>query len=193
MAKKVLRGLKRINIFPITANTATEYTTGAAVSVPGAQSLTVEPETSDWKIYADDTVYESGSDWLGMKLTLQLAELPLSLRPHFEGGNWDNATKEYTYKSSSVAPEIGMSFMCATSDQQFRMMKFYALRATKVKGDYKTKGDGDSASPVTIEATVTSRLKDEQVQTMKDTTSDKDFTWMNTLVTAPAVVPGDAG
>jgi len=181
---KILKGLKRIKIFPLTANTAVAYTPGTGISVPGAQSVSLDPEVSEWKVYADDIVYEAGSDWNGMKMTLQLAELPLELHPYFEGGDYNESTKEYSYGSDDIAPEIGMSFAAQTSDGKYRMVRLFALRATKVKGDYKTKGEGgDSASPVSIEATVTSRKMDSKAKAMKDTTADADLVWLDELVT----------
>lgn len=183
--KKVLRGLKDLRIFPISKNDATGYEAGSGVLVQGLQSLSLEPEMTEWKIYADDTVYLSGSDWNGMKLSLQLAELPLELKMHFEGGEWDETKKEYTYKSSSIAPEIGMSFKALMSDRNYRMVKLYSLRCTKVKEDLKTKGEGDSANPVQIEGLVTARAIDEATKTEKDSTSASDFSWLESLTEPP--------
>jgi len=181
---KILKGLKNLKTFPITKNDGTGYTAGAAVPIPGIQSLSLDPDVTEWKINADDTVYESGSDWNGMKLQLQLAELPLELKKHFEGGIWDETKKEYTYSSDSVAPEIGASFAAQTSDGNYRMIKLYALRCTKVKVDYKTKGEGDKANPVQIEGVVTSRKKDNAVYREKDTTTAADLSWLDSLADA---------
>lgn len=184
MAIKILKGLKRIKIFTITANTSEVYTPGTAISVPGAQSIGLDPEVSEWKVYADDTVYDAGSDWNGMKMTIQLAELPLELYPHFEGGEYDEATKEYSYGSDDTAPEIGMTFAAQTSDGQYLMTRLLSLRATKVKADFKTKGEGgDSSSPVTIEATVMTRKTDNKAKTHKYSTTSTDLSWLDTLVT----------
>jgi hypothetical protein len=94
---KTLKGFKRLKLFPITTHDATAYTPGAAVAVTGAQSFSYSPETSEWKQYADDGVHDSGSDWLGAKFTLQLAECPISMKKYFEGGTYDEGTSVYTY------------------------------------------------------------------------------------------------
>lgn len=185
MSKKILKGLKNLSIFPITKNDATEYTAGQAILVPSLQSLTMDPQMSEWKVFADDTVYESGSDWGGMNLSFQVAELPLELKKYFEGGEYDEQEKEYTYKDSAVAPEIGASFAAQTSDGQYRMVKLYSLRATRVRGDYRTKGEGgDSSTPITIDATVMSRNKDSVVKREKDSTGG-DLSWLDDLNDAP--------
>jgi len=183
--KKILKGASRLQLFPLTANDATNYTPGPAVSVPGLQSLGMEPDVSEWKVNADDQVYEAGADWNGMKLSIQVAELSLELKKLVEGGEYDESTKEYTYSSTSSAPEVGMSFAALTSDKQHRMIKVFAVKFTKVKIDYKTKGDGDSSSPVTIEGTVTQRAKDGAVKREKDTVTPADLAWLDTLVETP--------
>lgn len=181
MKKKILKGLKRLVLFPVTANTADTYTVGEKVNIPGAQTLTLEPDTTDWKVFADDEVYEAGTDWNGMNMTLQLAELPLELKPHFEGGEYDETEKTYEYKSSSVAPEIGIGFAALTSDGEYRMKKIFALRCGRVTVEHRSKGSGDAVSPVSITGIVTSRLKDGVVTVEKDS-ADGALTWLDTLV-----------
>lgn len=39
---KILKGLKRIKIFPLTANTSAAYTPGTGITVPGAQSISLD-------------------------------------------------------------------------------------------------------------------------------------------------------
>ncbi|MBB6677524.1 major tail protein [Cohnella lubricantis] len=186
-AKKILKGLKKIQIFPITANTATAYTASAGMLVPGAQSLTLDPDVSEWTVNADDEVYDAGADWNGMKLTFQVAELSLELKSHLEGGTWDETAKEYDYSSNTVAPEIGLSFAARTSDGEYRMVKLWVLKVTKIKGEYKTKGgSGDSSSPVSVEATVMSRTIDGKVKREKDSVGG-DLAWLNDLNDTPEV------
>lgn len=180
---KILKGLSGLRIFPITANDVTTYTTGAAVQVPGLQSLGLDPDVTEWKVMADDGVYEAGADWNGMKISLQLAELPISLKPHFEGGDYDETSKEYTYHSDDSAPEIGFTFRAKTSDGNYRMIKLFVLKCSKVKEDYKTKGEsGGDSTPVVIEGTVTQRKIDNAAKREKDTMTDADLTWLETLV-----------
>lgn len=186
MKKKILKGLKNVRVFPITTNTETAYAHDAGQLLPGAMTLTLDPQTNEWKVNADDTIYDAGADYNGLNGSMQLAELSIELKAHLEGGTYDNVNKEYDFSSDDLAPEIGMSFSARTSDGQYRMVKLWALRVTRIRGEYRTKGEGDSASPVTIDFVVTSRKADNKVKREKDTTTDADLSWLQTLETLPA-------
>lgn len=179
---KAAKGFSRLSIFPITKNDADGYTTGSKIAITGAQSFTASPEVTEWKINADDGIYDSGSDWNGMKFTLTLAECPLTIRQYFEGGTYDSETKVYTYKSDSQAPEIGMSFKVLQSDGTSLMVKLFSLKCSSFRMDYKTKGEsGDIASAV-IEGLIQNRKTDNAVKEEKETVTDADLTWLDTLV-----------
>jgi phi13 family phage major tail protein len=179
---KALKGLKGIRIFPVTKNDSTGYTVGTKVAITGAQSLSFSPETSEWKIYADDGVYDSGSDWQGMKFTLQLAEMPLDLQKHFEGGAYDTPSGVYTYKSDSQAPELAMSFAALQSDGTSRMVQIMSLKCSSYKNEYKTKGEGNDVTPITIEGTIMNRKKDNVVKLEKEAANDAALSWLDTII-----------
>ncbi|MFD3260839.1 major tail protein [Paenibacillus lentus] len=183
---KILKGFKGLGIFPITKNDAQGYTVGEKVPVNGAQSLSMEPDTEEWSIPADDGVYESGSDLNGYGFKLTIAELPLEIRSHFEGGEYDKDTGVYSYYSDTVAPEIGISFQALTSDGNYRMYKVYALRCNAITDVVNTKGSGDSATAVEITGKITQRKTDNKVKDMKDSVTAADLAWLDELVsTAP--------
>jgi phi13 family phage major tail protein len=178
---KALKGLKRFKIFPITANTASSYTVGTAVPIGGMQSLSFSPETQDWKQYADDGLYDSGSDWLGCKFTLQLAECPIDLKQYFEGGEYNETTDEYTYHSDDQAPELAASFAALQSDGTYQGVKLFSLKCTSYKNDYKTKGESGEANPVTIEGTIMNKKSDNAVKTEKELENEAAFSWLDSL------------
>lgn len=178
---KAAKGFTRLSIFPITKNDSEGYTTGAKIAITGAQSFTASPEVSEWKINADDGIFDSGSDWNGMKFTLNLAQCPLSLKQYFEGGAYDSETKVYTYKSDSQAPEIGMSFKVLQSDGTSLMVKLFSLKCSSFKMDYKTKGESGDIAPAVIEGLIQNRKTDNAVKEEKETVTDADLTWLDTL------------
>lgn len=181
---KSLKGFKRIKIFPLTKNDATGYTPGAAITITGAQSLSFSPETSEWKQYADDGIHDSGSDWLGMKFTLTLAECPIETKPHFEGGTYDSGTKKYIFKSDDQAPELGMTFAALQSDQTYQGVRLFSLRCSSYKNDYKTKGESGEGNPITIEGTIMTRKTDNAVKEEKELLNDAALIWLDTLTDA---------
>lgn len=184
MSKKAAKGFKIRGIFPVTANDSSTYTTSAKIAVSGAQSFTSSPEVTEWKINADDGIYDSGSDFNGVKATLTLAECPLSLKEYFEGGDYDSGTGVYTYKSTSQAPEIALTFQVLQSDGTWMMVQLPSMKATSYKADYKTKGESGDISPVTIEFLVQNRVKDNAVKFEKEAANEAALTWLDTIVAA---------
>lgn len=180
---KILKGFKGLRLFPVTKNEADGYTVGQMVRVNGGQSLSMEPDSEEWSIQADDGVYESGTDLNGYNFKLTLAELPLEIRALFEGGEYDETTGTYSFYADTVAPEIGISFQALTSDKNYRMYKIFALRCSAITDAANTKGGGNSSTPIEITGKVTQRKTDNKVKDMKDSTTAADLTWLDTLVT----------
>lgn len=181
MGKKALKGFSGLRIFPVTKNDGTGYTVGTAIAISGAQSFSRSPESSEWKVYADDGIYDSGADWQGDKVTLQLAELPLELKKYFEGGEYNDTTKEYTFKSSSQAPELALAFKCLQSDGTWLMKKFFSFKASSLKDEHKTKGEGNDITPYTIEGTVMNKVINQDVKKEKIAALETDLTWLDTM------------
>jgi len=179
---KAAKGFKIRGIFPVTKNDATGYTVGTKVAVSGAQSFTKSPDVTEWKINADDGIYDSGSDWNGEKATLNLAECPLTLKEYFEGGELDVPTGVYTYKSISQAPEIAMTFQVLQSDGTWLMVQLFSMKASSMKADYKTKGESSDISPVVIEFLIQNRVIDNDVKKEKEAAVVGDLTWLDTVV-----------
>lgn len=178
---KAAKGFSRLSIFPITTNTSDTYTPGAKIAITGAQSFSAAPEVSEWKINADDGIFDSGSDWNGMRFTLNLAECPLTVKQYFEGGEYSATTKTYTYKSDSQAPELGASFKVLQSDGTSLMVRLFSLKASSFKMDYQTKGESGDIAPAVIEGLVQNRKTDNVVKEEKETVTDADLSWLDTL------------
>jgi phi13 family phage major tail protein len=178
---KAAKGFKIRGIFPVTKNDGTGYTVGAKIAITGAQSFTASPEVTEWKINADNGIYASGSDWNGIKATLTLAECPLTLRQYFEGGTYNGTTFVYSFASDDQAPEIGMSFEALQADNTRLMVKLFSMKATSFKMDFKTKGESGDISPVTIEFLIQNKVIDNLVKEEKETVTDADLTWLDTL------------
>lgn len=178
---KAAKGFSKLSIFPITQNDASGYETGDRIPITGAQSFSAAPEVSEWKINADDGIFDSGSDWNGMKFTLNLAECPLTVKQYFEGGEYDELTKVYTYKSDSQAPELGASFKVLQSDGTSLMVRLFSLKASSFKMDYKTKGESGDIAPAVIEGLIQNKKENNDVKREKEGSTDIDLEWLDTL------------
>ena len=178
--KRVLRGLSNLSIFPVTRNDATAYTVGTRIPVAGVQSISSTKETEEWKIFADDGIYDAGADWKGNNFTLQLADLPHELRTYFEGGVYDDENDTYTFKADSEAPEIAMSFASAANATTNELTKIFSVKCTKVSFEHKTKGESESHVPVKIEGQFMERKTDGAVFVKKDAVNS-DLTWLETM------------
>ena len=178
---QAFKGFSRLSIFPVTTNTTAAYTVGTKTAISGAVSFTKSPETSEWKIPADDGIFDSGSDWLGEKFTLTLAQCPLELRQYFEGGEYNATSKVYKKFSTSQAPELAISFRVLLSDGKSLMVQIFSLKCSSYKADYKTKGESGDISNVVIEGLIKNRVKDNQVSEEKVTVTDADLTWLDAI------------
>ncbi len=183
--KKALRGLSALRIFTVVKNDETGYSVGEKIIVSGVQELTSQKDVSEWKIYADDGLYDIGSEWKGSSFTLTLAGLPNELRSYFEGGTYDELTDEYTYSSDSEAPELALSFSSVSDSSTKELTKVYSAKCTKVSFEHKTKGEGSSVVPIKIEGYFLPRRIDNAVFTKKDA-ANSDVSWLDTIAAVNA-------
>lgn len=182
MGRKYLKGFSGLTIFPLTENTLKKYIVGEGVSIPSAQKLSKEIDSSEDNIYADDEIWDVDKTVNGEKFTLTLKELPNDLRAKLEGGNYDDTTKEYDFSTIDDAPEFACTYKGLLADGTYRMFRQYKAVVTKVKMDLETKGNGNNGS-VEIEGMFMSRACDNKLFTIKDTTTNADLTWLDTIPT----------
>ncbi len=180
MDKIALKGFCAARTWPITVNSTTVYSTGTMIPLSGAQNLTKEVSRSEYTIYADDAVYDSGSDYQYEDLTFTIAGLPLEIEAKLAGGTYSETEKTYVFKSADVAPEFAFAYAALRSDGQYRMFKHYCVRLMSVKVDHATKGEANEIAAYTLTFRSTQRAADGAVRIEKDST-DKTYTWLDTI------------
>lgn len=186
MSKKYLKGFSKFSIFPILENTETGYKVGTRVPVISAQKLAKEEQATEEEILADDEVWDTDADVTGEDVTVTLAELSNELRAELRGGTYDETTKVYSFKKGDVAPELACSYRGLLADGTYRMWKQYRFKVSKIKMDLETKGSGNKGG-VEITGKFLSRSCDGLFYDIKDTTTDTDLSWLDTIPTvAPA-------
>lgn len=184
MARKYLKGFSRFTIFPITENTEKSYIVGEGVRIPSAQKLSKEIDSEEENILADDEVWDVDKTVNGESFTLTLKELPNDLRAKLEGGKYDETTKEYDFSTTDNAPEFACTYRGLLADGTYRMFRQYKCKVSKIKMDLETKG-ASKDSAIEIEGMFMSRSCDNKLFTMKDTETNEDLTWLDTIPSVP--------
>ncbi len=193
MPKKALRGLSGIKVFELLENTETNYKVGEAVSIPYAQKLTRDIQTSNDPIYADDEIYDDEEIFDGEDFELEIPEADLELMSIFEGGNYDEESKEYSWGPDNQSKDYAMTFKAKRKDGNYRMFRYYRAKFKKVKQDLQTQDNGTQVATLTISGTFYKRalLSDAKVRVYKDSTSSSDLSWLDTIPTIPTPQPSE--
>lgn len=183
--KKALKGLRGVRLWPITANNATTYTTGAKIELPSAQKLTKTVQRQDYTIYADDVVYDTGSEYQYEDLVLTLAELPVDIESKIAGGTYDETDKTYTFKTDDAAPAYALGYAGLMLSKKFRMFKHYCVKLMSVKVEHSSKGANNDISAYEVTFRNTQRVADSAVRITKDSDTT-DLDWLDTIENLPA-------
>lgn len=185
MGRKYLKGFSKLSVFPVLENTETSYKVGTRIPVISAQKLGKDEQATEDEILADDEVWDVDSNVTGENVTITLAELSNELRAKIRGGTYDETTKVYSFKKGDVAPELACSYRGLLADGNYRMWKQYRFKVSKIKMDLETKGSGNKGG-VEISGKFLNRSCDGLFYDIKDTETNTDITWLDTI---PTVAP----
>lgn len=184
MANNALKGACALRIFPVTTNDATTYATGTKIPLPGLQALTKEISNSEFTIYADDGVYDSGTDFQYETITITVAELTAEIEAKLTGGTYDATSKVYSFKNIDTAPEYAIGYAALKLDGKYRMFLHYSAKLMSVKIDHQTKGDGNDIQAYQLVFRGAQRKADGLIRDVKDG-DDATYTWLDTVVQYP--------
>lgn len=104
MSNKVKFGLKNVTVFPITDETSTKTTYGAAIKIPGAVSLSLKAEGGSEKFFADDTNYWEEFSNNGYSGDLEVALLPDEYKIQIMGQKKDNNGALFENQNDKMKP-----------------------------------------------------------------------------------------
>ena len=161
---------------------------GESISIPYAQSLTKDVQTSNDPIYADDEIYDDEEIFDGEDFELQVPEADLKLMEVLEGGEYNEEQKEYSWGPDDQGKDYAMTFKAKRKDGNYRMFRYYRAKFKKVKQDLQTQDNGTQVSVLTISGTFYKRalLKNPKVRVYKDSESPEDLTWLDSIPEEPA-------
>ena len=193
---KALKGFSNLSYFPVTANTAAEYTATPKTALgAGARSLVKEDTKTEFKIPGDNGIYLQGSDYESTKLTVQVNEMGLKELSVLTGALYDDTPStgalELLEGELDSAPQVALSFAGLLTDGSHRMYKYLSCTLTSYKADLKARLDtGNEVNGYTLDFLCVGRTADSRVRITKDsgapdeTTGAVDLSWLDTI---PAV------
>lgn len=133
-----------------TASTAATYDTVTAVA--GTVSVEVTPSANKSTLYADNGPYETASSLGEINVSLELADLPISVQADLLGHTEDSSTHQLDYKSSDVAPYVAIMFEFLLGNGKKRCVKLYKGKFAEPSENGQTKGENVEFQTSTIEA-----------------------------------------
>lgn len=94
-------GVDDIKIFEVTADTATTYTVGPAVDVPGARQISLKAEIESKDLTGDEITLDVIAKCKALTITFEFAKLSLEMQKIIMGGTTSTSgtgdTEEVTY------------------------------------------------------------------------------------------------
>lgn len=155
-----------------TASAAATY--DSPVAVPGLRSVSREVESNTNTMYADNGPYETDTAMGDITVSLEMAELPLSVQADLLGCTYDSTNKKLTRKTSDSAPYVAIMFEGNTADGGKRCVKLYKGKFAVPDDSYATKEENIEYQPETLEASFVA-LKNNQVwEDVQDFGKDDD-------------------
>lgn len=150
MANKIKYNLKNVHYAPITSNDGDSVTFGTPVHIPGAVSLSMEPQGEISKFYADGIVFWQGSANNGYEGDLEMAMFPDGFRIDVLGDELD--AKNVLIENTNATPTaFALMFEFDGDDKAIRYCLYNCL-ATRQTIEGSTKED--SIEPQTETCTI---------------------------------------
>lgn len=121
-----------------------DATYGTVTAVPGLVSIEVSTEAQQSTLYADNGPYETASAMGAVNVTVDLADLPLSVQADLLGHTLDTTTAsnpKLTKKSGDTAPYVCIMFEFLMGNGQKRCVKLYKGRFAEPTDSGQTKGE----------------------------------------------------
>lgn len=142
-----LYGVADAKIFPLTTDDITTLAYGAAIDVPGIQSIKLTPNYEDKELKGDDAVLEADTKLLSIDFSFQHAKLSLDALAVLEGGTVTdsgvspNQKTTYTQTTASKPQYFKFEGQIRYVDQAAGDVHLVLYKAKAGKVDIEVKGD----------------------------------------------------
>ena len=162
-------GLKNMVIAPLTADSEAAITYGALQLVAGAIEASITPENTDPEIqYADDIEFDVLYPDPELSFKTKMADIPLQVQEMVFGNRIDD-NGVLVRAAADKPPYFAVGFMSEKSNQKYRYIWLYKVRAKPVTESYATKEGGTiNRQTGEVEWTAIKRTKDGLYQAVAD-------------------------
>lgn len=169
---KVKFGLSNVVIAPITATSASSYTYGTPIPVPGAVNLSFTPAGDTNDFYADNLIYFSSTANQGYEGSLELALIPDEIRTAILGETVDS---NGALIESADDTNIGFAFgFQIEGDKRNRRFWYYNCTLTRPANNGATNEASITPQTDSLDMKAMPRLSDKKVRCMLEKTDDNE-------------------
>lgn len=177
--KKYLKGFANLGFFEILTNTLSAYACGTdRIELIGAFSCAPTDNKTDFSIPADDSIYDSGSDWTDTTLVIGVREMDLANIAQLIGAEFDTELKEGTFNEPN---EVALTFSALRRDGGYRLYRYFCCKCTGYKVSHTTKGENNNSQDYELTFKCSPRKSDNLIRTTKDVDKGAALTYITSM------------
>lgn len=169
-----LVGLKNIHYAVISGDDAPEgsnagsTTYGKPKKIGNAVSVDIQPQTQKAALYGDDMAVATATAMGEITVTLETTDIPLEDQAVLLGATVDTVKNTLLFKSSDIAPYVGIAFESEKHDGAIRCVKLLKGKFAPSQETINTKGENIEYQVPRIEGTFVARQSDGGWKEIKD-------------------------
>lgn len=167
---KVKFGLKNVHIAPITATSDNKYTYGPIIKVPGAVSISLEPQGDSNDFFADNIKYFSAYANNGYSGDFEMAMITDEIREKIFGETKDSNGALIENVNDTFTP-FALGFQIE-GDEKARRFWYYNCSCSRSKNEAKTLEASKEPSTDSMTINAMARETDGKVRTLLTETAE---------------------
>lgn len=184
--KLYLKGFANFGFFNVDQDTEDAYSVseGDRKKVPSARTCSPTDNRTDFKINADDGVWDEGSDWTDTTMEVAFAQMELATLAAMTGAkvNEDGSIDEGALDTS---PDLALTFSALRADGGYRLYRFYNAKVTNISVSHTTKGESTDAQVYTLTFKCIPRKCDQKIRTTLDIDKGDTLDWLESIPSTP--------
>lgn len=187
MGKKYLKGFANFGYALLSANTTSAYKAGTIKKFEGAKTCTPTDNRTEYSIPADDSVWDSGSEWTDTTNEIEVVESDLEKIADLTGAKINEEKDELEEGPLDSAPEVALTYSALRADGGYRLYRYYCAKCTNISVSHTTKGDTNDAQTYKLTFKCTPRKVDNRIRGTKDVAAGDDMSYLDNIPSVPVV------